>query len=66
MMSSLCQIFRWDLLVGERYGIKAAIRAERRRLDDEDSRRRHTISGDTTTTNALDALSQEGSLVTIT
>ena len=65
MMSSLSQIFRWDLLVGERYGIKAAVRAERRRLDDEDSRRRHTVSGDTTT-NALDALSQEGSLVTIT
>nr|AAY30859.1 FL [Prunus dulcis] len=59
MMSSLSQIFRWDLLVGERYGIKAAVRAERRRLDDEDSRRRHTVSGDTTT-NALDALSQEG------
>ncbi|KAK6153827.1 hypothetical protein DH2020_013466 [Rehmannia glutinosa] len=28
MMDSLCHIFRWDLLVGERYGIKAA-RAER-------------------------------------
>lgn len=63
MMSSLSQIFRWDLLVGERYGIKAAVRAERRRLDDQDSRRR-PVSGDTTT-NALDALSQEGSLVTI-
>nr|AAS93252.1 floricaula [Titanotrichum oldhamii] len=58
MMNSLCQIFRWDLLVGERYGIKAAVRAERRRLDEEDTRRRHLLSGDTT--HALDALSQEG------
>lgn len=62
MMNSLCQIFRWDLLVGERYGIKAAVRAERRRIDDEDMRRRNLLSADTTTTttNALDALSQEG------
>nr|AIP90387.1 LEAFY-like protein [Dimocarpus longan] len=58
MMNSLSQIFRWELLVGERYGIKAAVRAERRRLEDEDSRRRNLLSGDTT--NALDALSQEG------
>lgn len=58
MMNSLSQIFRWDLLVGERYGIKAAIRAERRRLDDEEIKRRSLLSGDTT--NALDALSQEG------
>jgi hypothetical protein len=60
MMNSLSQIFRWDLLVGERYGIKAAVRAERRRLEEEESRRRHLLSSDTTT-NALDALSQEGS-----
>nr|BAC55081.1 LFY-like protein OrcLFY [Anacamptis morio] len=33
MMATLSHLFRWDLLVGERYGIKAAIRAERRRLD---------------------------------
>ncbi|XP_062169015.1 floricaula/leafy homolog [Alnus glutinosa] len=59
MMNSLSQIFRWNLLVGERYGIKAAVRAERRRLDEEESRRRHPLSADTTT-NALDALSQEG------
>ncbi|KZV35380.1 Floricaula/leafy [Dorcoceras hygrometricum] len=58
MMNSLCQIFRWDLLVGERYGIKAAVRAERRRLEEEEARRRHLLSGDTT--HALDALSQEG------
>ncbi|KAJ1417813.1 Floricaula/Leafy protein, SAM domain [Sesbania bispinosa] len=59
MMNSLSQIFRWDLLVGERYGIKAAVRAERRRVDDEDMKRRNLLSTDTTT-NALDALSQEG------
>ncbi|XWS60189.1 hypothetical protein CRYUN_Cryun07bG0014300 [Craigia yunnanensis] len=58
MMNSVSQIFRWELLVGERYGIKAAVRAERRRLEEEDSRRRHLVSGDTT--NFLDALSQEG------
>ncbi|XP_065874069.1 floricaula/leafy homolog [Euphorbia lathyris] len=59
MMDSLSQIFRWDLLVGEKYGLKAAVRAERRRLDDEGlARRRHMFSGDTT--NAIDALSQEG------
>ncbi|XP_041992900.1 floricaula protein-like [Salvia splendens] len=49
MMNSLCQIFRWDLLVGERYGIRAAVRAERRR---------HLLSADAS--HALDALSQEG------
>ncbi|WOH10010.1 hypothetical protein DCAR_0729471 [Daucus carota subsp. sativus] len=56
MMNSLSQIFRWDLLVGERYGIKASVRAERRRLDDEDDSRRLRQFHDT----ALDALSQEG------
>ncbi|KAG6384489.1 hypothetical protein SASPL_155695 [Salvia splendens] len=49
MMNSLCQIFRWDLLVGERYGIRAAVRAERRR---------HLLSADAS--HVLDALSQEG------
>ncbi|KAJ8772431.1 hypothetical protein K2173_027608 [Erythroxylum novogranatense] len=58
MMNSLSQIFRWELLVGERYGIKAAVRAERRRVEEEDSRRRQLLSGDTA--NAIDALSQEG------
>ncbi|PKA59733.1 Floricaula/leafy like [Apostasia shenzhenica] len=33
MMTTLTHLFRWDLLVGERYGIKAAVRAERRRLE---------------------------------
>ncbi|KAF7834029.1 LEAFY-like protein [Senna tora] len=55
MMNSLSHIFRWDLLVGERYGIKAAVRAERRRLDDNDDVRRRSL----VSTNALDALSQE-------
>lgn len=62
MMNSLSQIFRWDLLVGERYGIKAAVRAHRRRLDDDDESRRRllVVSATDTPTNALDALSQEG------
>ncbi|CAI9773687.1 unnamed protein product [Fraxinus pennsylvanica] len=51
MMNSLSHIFRWDLLVGERYGIKAAVRAERRR---------HHLLLSQDTANALDALSQEG------
>ncbi|XP_019231654.1 PREDICTED: floricaula/leafy homolog 2 [Nicotiana attenuata] len=59
MMNSLSQIFRWELLVGERYGIKAAIRAERRRLEEEELRRRGHLLSDGGT-NALDALSQEG------
>ncbi|GAB2302256.1 hypothetical protein Dimus_036273, partial [Dionaea muscipula] len=64
MMNSLSHIFRWELLVGERYGIKAAVRAERRRLEDqlEATRRRsgHLLSSADTHTHALDALSQEG------
>ncbi|KAF8051873.1 hypothetical protein N665_1658s0009 [Sinapis alba] len=66
MMNSLSHIFRWELLVGERYGIKAAVRAERRRLQEEEeeesSRRRHFLlsaAGDSGTHHALDALSQE-------
>ncbi|KAL1347160.1 hypothetical protein HN51_020662 [Arachis hypogaea] len=61
MMNSLSQIFRWDLLVGERYGVKAAVRAERRRLEEEELiKRRNFLCTTDTTTNALDALSQEG------
>ncbi|XP_013619677.1 PREDICTED: protein LEAFY-like [Brassica oleracea var. oleracea] len=66
MMNSLSHIFRWELLVGERYGVKAAVRAERRRLleeeEEESSRRRHLLlsaAGDSGTHHALDALSQE-------
>ncbi|KAK4765166.1 hypothetical protein SAY86_026256 [Trapa natans] len=51
MMNSLSQIFRWELLVGERYGIKAAVRAERRRL-------LHPASDGAAI--VVDALSQEG------
>ncbi|PON97478.1 Floricaula/leafy protein [Trema orientale] len=58
MMNSLSHIFRWELLVGERYGIKAAVRAERRRLEDDyDFSRRRSAD---THTNVIDALSQEG------
>uniref|UniRef100_A0A7N0US35 Floricaula/leafy-like transcription factor n=1 Tax=Kalanchoe fedtschenkoi TaxID=63787 RepID=A0A7N0US35_KALFE len=61
MMNSLSQIFRWELMVGERYGIKAAVRAERRRLDEEDLQRRNLLHS--AATNAtLDALSQEAGL----
>ncbi|XP_027343835.1 protein UNIFOLIATA-like [Abrus precatorius] len=58
MINSLSHIFRWDLLFGERYGIKAAVRAQRRRIHGDDMRRRNLNDG--TTINALDALSQEG------
>ncbi|KAG9446510.1 hypothetical protein H6P81_012638 [Aristolochia fimbriata] len=65
MMDTLSQIFRWELLVGERYGIKAALRAERRRLDDEEASatsasRRRLLLLPPADPNALDALSQEG------
>ena len=49
MIAALSHVFRWELLVGERYGIKAAIRTERRR--------RHLLCSDNA---ANDALSQEG------
>lgn len=67
MMTSLSQIFRWDLLVGERYGIKAAVRAHRRRLldDDDSQRRRHLLLSADNPSNALDALSQEGKFVIV-
>ncbi|XP_065043593.1 floricaula/leafy homolog [Musa acuminata AAA Group] len=76
MMATLAHLFRWDLLLGERYGIKAALRAERRRLVDSrllrhhrhddngdgDPRRRLLLPSDHLhgNNNALDALSQEG------
>lgn len=56
MMNSVSHIFRWNLMVGERYGIKAAVRAHRRRLD-------HLLglhSSATANAHSLDALSQEG------
>lgn len=70
MMNSLSHLFRWELLVGERYGIKAAVRAERRRLEEIEESRRHrhhhlmSFSAATTPPDSsqhpLDALSQEG------
>ncbi|KAI3887866.1 hypothetical protein MKW92_015655 [Papaver armeniacum] len=63
MMNNVSLIYRWELLVGERYGIKAAVHAEQRnRSRDHDTdliRRGHLITNDSAT-NALDALSQEG------
>ncbi|KAF9619759.1 hypothetical protein IFM89_009101 [Coptis chinensis] len=69
LVTNLSQIFHWDLPVGERYGIKIAIRArivEREcfHLEDEELRRcgRHFLChvDDNTTNNVLDALSQGG------
>ncbi|NP_001292752.1 floricaula/leafy homolog [Amborella trichopoda] len=70
MMGSLGEIFRWELLMGERYGIKSAIRAERRRLEEEEARQRqqhhqhHQLlvvgGGGGEVNHHLDALSQEG------
>ncbi|KAK1289010.1 Floricaula protein [Acorus calamus] len=57
MMSTMSQIFRWELLVGERYGIKTAVRSERRRLAAEARRRHHHLF---LPNDPLDALSQEG------
>ncbi|KAF4384642.1 hypothetical protein F8388_003949 [Cannabis sativa] len=59
MMNSVQHIFRWELLVGERYGIKAAVRAERRRLEEDYELSRRRSSADTPT-NVIDALSQDG------
>ncbi|XP_047331931.1 floricaula/leafy homolog 2 [Impatiens glandulifera] len=55
MMNSLSHLFRYELLVGERYGIKAAVRAELRRRHLIYSSEQNPIS-----INSLDALSQEG------
>nr|AAS00458.1 floral meristem identity protein [Hyacinthus orientalis] len=66
MMSTVAHLFRWDLLVGERYGIKAAVRAERRRLEafsfltSDDGRRRLLLHSPDHPAAALDVLSQEG------
>nr|AAT75301.1 leafy-like protein [Ginkgo biloba] len=34
LMKALVEIYRMDLLIGERYGIKSAVRAEKKRLQD--------------------------------
>ncbi|MCL7032581.1 hypothetical protein MKW94_002802 [Papaver nudicaule] len=62
MMNNVSQMYRYELLVGERYGIKAAVHAQQRNRSRDDIdliRRGHLITNDSTT-NALDALSQEG------
>ncbi|KAG8066089.1 hypothetical protein GUJ93_ZPchr0004g40104 [Zizania palustris] len=53
MMAALAGLFRWDLLLGERFGLRAALRAERGRLMFLGGRH-HGQSGST-----LDIVSQE-------
>nr|BAA93436.1 GpLFY [Gnetum parvifolium] len=62
---TLVEIYRMELLVGEKYGIKSAIRAERRRLDEAEKKRLQDLFSDVDgkrkiDENALDTLSQEG------
>nr|QFR35798.1 transcription factor floricaula/leafy - FL [Jansenella griffithiana] len=52
MMAALAGLFRWDVLLGERFGLRAALRAERGRVMSLGARF-HTGS------SALDAASQE-------
>ncbi|XP_057826214.1 floricaula/leafy-like protein isoform X2 [Cryptomeria japonica] len=62
----LVDIYSLDLLVGEKYGIKSAIRAERRRLDEAERKKHMELFADLDgkqrkiDENALDTLSQEG------
>lgn len=53
MMAALAGLFRWDVLLGERFGLRAALRAERGRVMSLGGGRFHTGS-------TLDAASQEG------
>ncbi|KAL6206951.1 hypothetical protein ACLB2K_024196 [Fragaria x ananassa] len=58
MMNSVSQFSQVELLVGERYGIKAAVRAQRRQRLEEEEEEDWPLSGDT---NAMDAdLPQQG------
>ncbi|KAJ3671804.1 hypothetical protein LUZ60_007883 [Juncus effusus] len=73
MIATLAHVFRWDLMLGERYGLKTAIRAERGRLEGLRLIRmhhHHQLLGNETfqqfgfmhqnpSVNAIDALSQE-------
>nr|AAF77075.1 GinLFY protein [Ginkgo biloba] len=64
VIRTLVDIYRVDLLVGEKYGIKSAVRAEKRRLD-ELERKKLDLFVDVdgkrkADENALDTLSQEG------
>ncbi|EEC69524.1 hypothetical protein OsI_38778 [Oryza sativa Indica Group] len=54
MMAALAGLFRWDLLLGERFGLRAALRAERGRLMSLGGRHHGHQSGST-----VDGASQE-------
>nr|BBC78344.1 FLORICAULA/LEAFY-like protein [Larix gmelinii var. japonica] len=65
LIRALVDIYRVDLLVGEKYGIKSAIRAEKRRLEEAERKRIEQLFVDVDgkrkiDENALDTLSQEG------
>ncbi|KAH9329062.1 hypothetical protein KI387_001170 [Taxus chinensis] len=66
VVRTLVEIYRIDLLVGEKYGIKSAIRAERRRFDEAERKKNMELFVDMDgkqrkiDENALDTLSQEG------
>nr|AAF77606.1 ZamfuLFY protein [Zamia furfuracea] len=66
VIRALVEIYRTDLLVGEKYGIKSAVRAERKRLDEIERKRLELFNVDIDGKrridheNALDTLSQEG------
>ncbi|XP_062185341.1 probable transcription factor FL [Phragmites australis] len=51
MMAALAGLFRWDVLLGERFGLRAALRAERGRV--------MALGGRFQTGSTLDAASQE-------
>jgi hypothetical protein len=58
MMAALAGLFRWDVLLGERFGLRAALRAERGRVMSLGARCFHAGS------TFLDAASQEGTAYT--
>nr|AAF23870.1 WelLFY protein [Welwitschia mirabilis] len=65
VIRTLVEIYRMELLVGEKYGIKSAVRAEKRRLEEAEKKRLQELFNDVDgkrkiDENALDTLSQEG------
>jgi hypothetical protein len=56
MTAALSGLFRWDLLIGERFGLRAALRAERGRLMALHGGRHHGHQSGST----IDGASQEG------
>ena len=56
MTAALAGLFRWDLLIGERFGLRAALRAERGRLMSPHGGRHHGLQSGST----VDGASQEG------